>query len=238
MLLSKKFDLAVLPELFATGYLFTSSKEVADLGEEIPNGLTCMRLQALCKKTNSYLTFGILEHSKGKFYNSAVLLGPKGVVSHYRKLHLFFEEKKWFAPGNLPLQVKTVQRAKVGLMICYDWRFPETARTLALRGADIILHPSNLVLPHCPEAMITRSLENHVYCVTADRTGTERRGGKQFTYIGQSQIVDPRGNVVVRLSKTEEKLAVAEVDPRAARKKAINRYNDLFKDRRRAYYED
>jgi len=232
MLSEQTFDLAVLPELFATGYHFTSKSEVVALSEEIPNRLTTKTLQRFCKEKKVFIAYGLAEKDGSRYYNSAVLLGPRGVVSHYRKLHLFYEEKKWFTPGNLPLSVHSILGTKAGLMICYDWRFPETARTLMLKGAELILHPSNLVMPHCPQAMITRSLENGVFSITADRTGTERRGGKALTYIGQSQVVDPSGNLLVRLSRTEETVAVVEIDPKKARDKSLNRHNHIIKDRR------
>lgn len=236
MMRRHRFDLAVLPELFATGYLFTSKKEVHDLSEEIPNGFTTRRLQTFAKEKKIFLAYGIAERDGSKYYNAAVLLGPRGIIGHYRKLHLFDEEKRWFSPGNLPLSVHSVLGAKVGMMICYDWRFPETARTLMFKKADIILHPSNLVLPHGPESMITRALENRVFCVTADRTGMEKRGGKSLTYIGQSRVIDPDGNVLLRLGRTEEKVGVVEIDPKKARNKNINRYNNLIIDRNPRYY--
>ena len=123
-------------------------------------------------------------------------------------------------------------------MVCFDWFYPEAARTLALKGADIICHPSNLVLPHCPEAMVTRCLENHVFSITANRIGSERRGGKKkLTYIGKSEVVGPRGRVLHRAPEKREKLAIVEIDPAEARDKSLNPYNDLLKDRRTALYQ-
>jgi predicted amidohydrolase len=75
------------------------------------------------------------------------VVGPKGFIGCYRKTHLFFEETLWFTPGDSGFQVWDIGMAKVGVMICFDWYYPESARTLALQGADIIAHPSNLVLP-------------------------------------------------------------------------------------------
>ena len=120
-------------------------------------------------------------------------------------------------------------------MICFDWIYPESARSLALRGAQIIAHPSNLVLPHCPDAMITRCLENKVFAATADRVGTEDRGGNPLTFIGKSQVVSPAGSVLVRLGD-EEGVAVVEVDPHEADAKSINEHNDLLRQRRPDQY--
>jgi predicted amidohydrolase len=117
-------------------------------------------------------------------------------------------------------------------MVCFDWFFPEAARTLALKGADLIAHPANLVLPYCPEAMRTRCLENRVFAVTCNRVGRERG----LRYIGQSQIVDPWGKILSRASGTLEASAAVSVDLRLARSKRLNAANDLFSDRRPAVY--
>ena len=118
-------------------------------------------------------------------------------------------------------------------MICFDWRFPETARTLALLGADLIAHPSNLVLTHCPQAMITRCLENRVFAITADRVGTEDRlEGETLNFMGQSQVVDPNGNILIRASILDEAVHVVHLDLNLARNKALNSRNHIFNDRR------
>ena len=154
--------LVVLPELFATGYQFKDMKESRGLAEPIPGGVTTSRLTAIAKKNNSFIIAGLAEIDKDQVYNSAVVVGPRGYIGKYRKLHLFDREKFCFQQGNLPLQIFEIFGAKVGVMICFDWRFPETARKLSLIGADLIAHPSNLVLTHCPQAMITRCLENRI----------------------------------------------------------------------------
>jgi len=126
---------------------------------------------------------------------------------------------------------------KIGVMVCFDWFYPESARTLALKGADIICHPSNLVLPHCPDAMVTRSLENRVFSITANRIGVEARGGrKPLTYIGLSEIVDPCGSILHRAPSDREDLHVVDIDPQTARDKSLNGYNNLFRDRRPDVY--
>jgi predicted amidohydrolase len=124
---------------------------------------------------------------------------------------------------------------RLGLMICFDWIFPETARSLALAGAQIICHPANLLLPHCPQAMITRCLENRVFAVTANRVGTEARAGQEIKFIGRSQVVSPRGEVLVRASE-EEMLQIIEIDPTAADDKLITPANHVLLDRRPEFY--
>jgi predicted amidohydrolase len=127
--------------------------------------------------------------------------------------------------------------AKIGVMICFDWYYPEAARTLALKGAEIICHPSNLVLPNCPDSMPVRCLENRVFAVTCNRTGSEARGGKdQLTFIGNSEVVAPGGAILHRAPRDQEELCIVEIDPADARNKALTPYNDLLRDRRESLY--
>ncbi len=230
-------DLLVLPELFSTGYQFVSKDEVAALAEPVPGGATTSRLLELARAHHLYIVAGVAERAGRRCYNSAVLVGPSGVVGIYRKTHLFFEETLFFTPGDTGFEIHDIGKAKVGMLVCFDWFYPEAARTLALKGAEILCHPSNLVLPHCPDAMVTRCLENRLFAITANRTGFEERGGKErMTFIGTSEVVSPRGRVLSRASRDEEALAIVEVDPAEARNKALNAYNDLFRDRRPSCY--
>lgn len=126
---------------------------------------------------------------------------------------------------------------RVGVMICFDWYFPETARCLALGGTEVVLHPSNLVLPHCQEAMKTRCLENRVFAVTANRVGDDVRSvDRRLHFTGSSQIVDPLGGVVVRVGEDRECVEVREIDLQQARDKRVTPLNDLFADRRPKLY--
>ncbi|MHC9539844.1 MAG: nitrilase-related carbon-nitrogen hydrolase [Vulcanimicrobiota bacterium] len=231
-------SLFVFPELFSTGYLFTSMEEVERFSEEIPAGETSMRMLEFCRRRETFIVAGIAERSEGRLYNSAALFGPDGHLSTYRKLHLFQHEKDFFSPGDLPFRVIDIGVAKIGIMICFDWIFPEAARTLALMGAEIICHPSNLVLPNCPAAMITRSLENKVFSITADRVGEEERGGRKLRYIGTSQIVSPSGEILARSGEEEEAVVECEIEPEKAGIKKILEKNDIFLDRRPEYYRD
>lgn len=242
---SKKADLWVLPELFNTGYQFVSKKEVFALSEPLPAGPTTQSLIAAAAKYKTTIVAGLAEREGKTCYNAAVLLGPKGHIATYRKIHLFYEENCWFTPGNRPFEVYQItyksdqggtMKCKIGIMICFDWIFPESARTLTLLGADVICHPSNLVLPHCPQAMITRSLENRVFSVTANRVGAEARNDEKLAFIGQSQIVSPKGKILFRASENKETAKVVMIDPKEARNKTINAYNHLLKNRAEQYY--
>lgn len=233
----RKADLLVLPELFSTGYQFQSLAEARNLSETIPDGPTTRFLIDWASDSGLTIVAGLAERDGKTLYNSAVIVGPEGLIGKFRKAHIFDSENNFFQQGDLPFTVFDAGFAKIGIMICFDWRFPETARTLALQGADIIAHPSNLVLPHCPQAMITRCLENRVYAVTCDRVGTENRApGDPLKFIGQSQVVDPDGTVLVRASEDQEEAHVVEIDLAKARNKRINGRNDLFADRREDLY--
>ena len=236
-LVTVECDLLVLPELFTTGYQFVSAQEARDLAEDIPGGATTTRLSELARARRMYVVAGLAERAGDRVYNSAVVVGPSGLVGVYRKIHLFSEENLWFSPGDTGFPVFDIGPARVGVMVCFDWFYPESARTLALNGADVIAHPSNLVLPHCPDAMVTRCLENHIFAVTCNRIGSEERGGKKkLTYIGNSEVVTPQGTIIQRAKPDREELAVVEIDPIEARNKRITPYNDLLAGRRPDLY--
>ena len=229
-------DLWVLPELCNTGYLFRSKKEVEDLSEAVEGGPSVQAWREMARERKVHVVAGMAERAHGKVFNAAVLVRPSGAVNVYRKAHLFDEEKRWFEPGDTGFEVIDIGPARIGMMVCFDWIFPEVTRILALKGADLICHPANLVLPYCPDAMVTRCVENRVFAVTCNRIGTERRGGNTLSFIGSSQIVDPKGQVLVRAGKEEESAQVAVIDPTLARDKQITERNALFEDRRVALY--
>lgn len=162
-------------------------------------------------------------------------ISPDGLVALYRKSHLFFEEKKFFHPGDTGFQVFRYKDVTWGMLICIDWIFPEAMRTLAVKGAQVVLHPANLIMPYCPDAMVTRALENRVFVVLADRTGVDRRNEKELRFIGRSEIVAPNGDILIRAGD-EECVKVVEIDPDLSLNKKINEYNDIFVDRREDLY--
>jgi predicted amidohydrolase len=234
-------DLIVLPELFATGYFFRSTDDAENVAEDAPGGPTTTRLEQWASRSGATIVAGLVERYRGRFYNSAVVVTPRGWLGTYRKVHLFYQEKVHFSAGDLGFPVWTVtDRAgkayRLGVMICFDWYFPEAARSLALGGADVIAHPSNLVRQDCPRSMPIRALENHVFTVTANRIGTETNGDESLTFTGRSLMCDPRGMVLASASPDEETVLRAEFDPLAARDRRITATNDLFDDRRPEVY--
>ncbi|KPK99672.1 MAG: hypothetical protein AMJ91_06895 [candidate division Zixibacteria bacterium SM23_73_3] len=229
-------DLLVLPELFNTGYLFESREELKRSAEIIPEGPTFSKMADLAARENVNLVFGIAEKEGDRFFNSSVVVTPRGGFQIYRKLHLFDREKLWFSSGDRELGVFDIGSSKVGMMICFDWIFPEVARILALKGAEIICHPSNLILPYCQSAMITRCIENGVFAITANRIGTEEKGEMKFSFTGNSQIVDPKGNILKKADECQEGVWTLEIDPGLAKDKKVTPHNHLFKDRKIEFY--
>ena len=230
-------DLWVLPELFATGYQFLDASETKEFAEPIPSGKTTQALIAYAAENECFIVAGLPELDSDKIYNAAILVGPDGFLSRYRKIHLFYKEKLNFSPGDLPFGVVDIGIARIGMMICFDHLFPESARSLALQGADVIAHPANLVLPDLAQrTMSIRALENGVFTVTANRVGTEARGDESLTYTGQSQVVAPNGKALVQLSQDQVEAAVVEIDIAEARDKAITKHNDKLADRRPDLY--
>jgi len=230
-------DLVVMPELFNTGYQFVSKAEAFELAEDVPSGRTCKTLIDVARSKQMHLVFGIAERDGSRLFNSAAVIGPGGFIGRYRKSHLFYEEKYFFEPGDTGFKVFDIGKARLGVMICFDWWFPEAARSLALMGADIICHPANLVLYGCHKAMVTRSLENGVFSVTANRIGTEARGGKDpLVFTGESQILDGKGNLLAGMKRDNAGISVVDIDAASARDKSLTPLNDRFKDRRPELY--
>lgn len=226
-------DLLVLPELFATGYAFRDRGEARGLGERFPDGPTLRFLADLSARTHGVVVGGYVERDGERIYNAAALAADGKVLLSYRKVHLFGFEREVFDPGPGPFPVLEHAGLRVGVMICFDWRFPEAARTLALAGADVLAHPSNLVMPHCQAAMVTRCLENRVFSVTANRIGSEDRPPRaRLTFTGASVILSPQGETLARAPAEAPALIQATVDVAQARDKLLASGNDVFAERR------
>ena len=226
-------DLVVLPELCNSGYNFESMDQAWEGSESVQDGSFVGHLEALCQEHGFHIVSGLNEREGRYLYNSAVLVGPRGYVGKYQKLHLFYNEKDVFQPGAAGLPVFDIGSCRVGMLVCFDWLFPEVWRILALQGADVICHPSNLVLPGLAQRAIpVRAMTNRIYVVTANRIGTER----ELTFTGLSTIANPKGDVVAQASASGEEVALVEMDVGQARDKKITSRNDLFADRRPEIY--
>jgi predicted amidohydrolase len=232
-----KTDLLVLPELANSGYLYASPDVLASFSEPGDgSGPFLSALRRLAGRTGGVIVAGFSERAPEGLYNSAAAVSAAGVLQVYRKTHLFADEKRLFLLGDTGFRIFEHAGARIGMMVCFDWFFPESARTLALRGAQIIAHPSNLVLPYCQTAMFARCLENRVFAVTTNRYGSEELAEQQLTFTGVSQIMTPRGERLSQAPIEGDYVAVVEIDPVAADDKHVTATNDLFADRRPEMY--
>jgi predicted amidohydrolase len=231
-------DLLVLPELALSGYTFTSKKELRELAEPFETSESLKILHKLSKDMSCSLVVGFPELAGKNVYNSAALLRPDGTKELYRKIHLFGTETLFFTPGDKPFKVYDLNGVKIGIIICFDWYFPESIRTLALMGAQIICQPANLVLTWCQKAMVIRGIENRVFTITCNRYGAETRGNYSFTFTGESQMTSPKGDLLLKAPIKEDYIGITEINPADALNKKVTDYNDLFHDRRPKFYSE
>ena len=228
-------EILVLPELCNSGYVFKNINEAKQSAEKIPSG----QMSELLREWSSderLVVAGICESTHEGLFNSAGVFADGKHITTYQKIHLFLDEGDWFLPGQDAPPIINFKDYRFGVMICFDWIFPEAARSLALLGANIIAHPANLVLPYCQDAMVTRSIENHVFTITANRIGQETDQERKLKFTGESQITDPLGKVRYRGPENKATVHVMEIDPSQAEDKNINPRNDLFLDRRERFY--
>ena len=242
--------LVVFPECVVTGYCFESLAEALPCAQPIPGPATDA-VQRACAECGVHVIFGMLERVAAAVYNVAVLVGPGGVVASYRKIHLpYLGVDRFTTHGDRPFAVDTVPAVdtvddretalRVGMNICYDASFPESARCLMLLGAELIALPTNWPPgSQCvaESAIRVRALENAVYFLAVNRVGTERG----FVFIGQSQLVDPSGRVMQRAAADREEIIRGSIDVALARRKHVVRVPgaheiDRFADRRPECY--
>jgi N-carbamoylputrescine amidase len=212
-------DMIVLSEMVIPGYV-ADAERLRPIAEPI-DGPTVESWQALAAEGVGYIAGGFCEVDGDELFNTAVVVGPGGVVLHYRKLHLFSAEKNAFAPGDLGLPVVELPFGTVGLCVCYDLRFVETARALALQGAELILVPTawltgfdqvkwldNGLAPQAEGAVLQANL-NQTFIACASQAGT--RG--ELDFLGSSVLVGPTGALILGpLSGTADELAIARID--------------------------
>jgi predicted amidohydrolase len=226
-------DLLVLPELCSSGYNFETYEQAKSLAENIYSSPFLDFLSTVAKKFTCAIVSGFCEIENNFLYNSAAFVTPAGVNGVYRKIHLFNTEKNFFQPGNRGLPLFKLGEVNIGILICFDWFFPEVWRALMLKGADIICHPSNLVIPEwCQRTIPIHCRLNKVFTVTANRVGSEN----SLSFTGNSIIVDPKGEILTAASSDLCELSVVEINPFESRNKQITPQNELLADRRPEEY--
>ena len=213
----------VFPECSLTGYCFKDSKEA--LNHALPlDDDNLLALRQTATKEGLTLSVGFLERTTDdRIANTALLITPQGKTHAYRKTHLpHLGVDRWTQPGGGPFEPVIAGGLSLGTLICYDASFPEAARSLALRGMEVLLIPTNWPA----EAVVkadwlpnTRAYENVVYSVAVNRVGEERG----FVFHGRSRICGPTGEVLVQGPADQEAVLVADIFPEAARNKKIER---------------
>jgi len=238
-------DLVVLPELCNSGYVFETREEAWALSEEIPNGPTTQAWIEAAARHNVVIVAGITEREGAKLYNGAAVVGPNGFLGRYRKNHLWAAENLFFEPGNLGMPVFQIGAGRIACAICYDIWFPETFRLAALQGADLLCVATNWVpMPQQPSNLpvmanilaMGGAHSNSMFVAAADRIGVER--GQPF--LGNSLIVSHTGwPLAGPASFDREEMIFAEVNlADARRKRALNEFNQLLRDRRIDVYDE
>ena len=213
-------QLVVFPECAVNGYRYDSREEALGDAQTVP-GPAADLLEGVAAETGVHVAVGIVERDGDRLYNCAALIGPDGFVTKYRKTHIPFQAvDRFVTPGDIPLHVVETPIGRIGMLICYDLRFPEPARVLALSGVQIIANLTNLPPPGWvqPEFIFrARAAENRVWLVCADRVGTER--GVEF--IGRSAIVGPSGVTLAEASESAEEMLVQPIVPSEADEKNL-----------------
>lgn len=207
-------QLVIFPELSLTGYVVRD--QIYELAERIP-GPSTRFVEELAKESKLHIIFGMPEASEkaqATLYNSAILVGPKGVIGKYHKMYLpthsVFEEKRYFRPG-YQVAVFDTKLGKIGLVICYDIYFPEVTRLTRLNGAQLIvcISASPGIRRSFFETLTTaRAIENTAFLAYVNMAGIE--DGLQFW--GGSRMIGPGGRIIAQAKYDEEDFVVAEVD--------------------------
>ena len=233
-------QLIVLPELASSGYVFESEGEARSSAESLSGAFVTM-LTEVCVQHGVFVVAGLAEQGADCRYNSAVMVGPQGQIATYRKLHLYFDEKSWFAPGE-GMPVVKLPFATAAMAVCFDLWFPESVRTVAMGGADIVAVPTNWTgsfkrrlyseAGYCQGDYVAMAAaaQNGVVMVCADRIGTER----DVHFLGASIIVGADGwPVAGPAPRDQDALLIAEIDLEEQRKaRQRTPRNHLFEDRR------
>ncbi len=227
-------EILVLPELANSGYNFSSHAEAFSFSETLQESSFIEFLTETSRKRNMFIVSGFNERDHDRIFNTAVLTGPQGYIGKYRKIHLFMDEKDYFTPGDLGFNVFNTEAGNIGILVCFDYMFPEAWRVLGLNGAELVCHPSNLVTPYAQRVVPPMSIINRYFIITCNRTGEERG----LTFTGQSFITDPEGDILYVASKNETLLYSQEIDLAETDNKFITKRNHVIDDRRPEHYGD
>ena len=229
-----KAELVILPELANSGYNFVDRNQALLLSSTVDKSPFVEMLAEHSRRNRQVIVSGFLEKEGDELFNTSLLVMPGGRIEKYRKIHLFMNEKQIFSRGNLVLPVFEVEGYKLGMLICFDYLFPEVWRIMGLQGADIIAHPSNLVTYKAFKVVPAQAVINRFFILTTNRIGSER----DISFSGRTFAVDPEGDVIAEASPDETEVLFTEIDPKAARNKMITPKNHVLNDRFPELYGD
>lgn len=226
----KQADYVLFPELFLTGYVM--DPKIKGLGETV-DGKSLRTIADCAKKYKIGVIYGFPEVEGEKLYNSAAFINKFGeIVDVYRKAHLFHHERKYFVPGDR-CPVFQLPQGKIGILITYDIEFPEMARILSIKGAQVIFVVAANMVPYQTYQhtfLHSRAIENHVFTVLTNKVGLD----SENIFFGESQVVNPAGIILYKAGNNEE-VPVIEIDLNEVEKsKGVldylnNRRVDLYK---------
>ncbi|QZE13713.1 5-formyltetrahydrofolate cyclo-ligase [Halosquirtibacter laminarini] len=230
--MKEEADVILFPELSNSGYHFENIEQAEASAEEVDNSLLVEFLIDYAKKKDSAIGIGFCQKENTKRYNSALWITPNGVEHTYRKLHLFNTENKYFTQGKTIAPTFTWKNVRIGLMICYDWTFPEMWQLMAKEEVDVICHICNLVMPHAQEMVKTYAFSNHYYIAQVNRVGAER----DLSFTGLSSIISPSAELICKASVQKEEILYGEIDTTISRNKQLNSFNHKSRDARKDIY--
>lgn len=214
--------LIAFPECILTGYGFGDRTAVLRVSETLPGPSTDVFAKE-CARLNVFTVVGMIERDPAtdRLFNACALIGPAGFIAGYRKAHRpCIGADRFVEPGDCPFSVHEIGGLRLGMAICFDGSFPESARLLTLAGADLIVLPTNWATQARKMADLicrVRALENHVYYLSVNRVGDEAG----FHFIGCSSLCDCAGDFAARADHDRPAIVTATIDPTIARNKKV-----------------
>lgn len=242
----------LIQELFETPYFCVDEdSKFYDLAMPIEQNPTVQRMAELARELNVVLPVSVFERANNALFNSLVMIDADGTkMGSYRKTHIpdapGYSEKYYFSPGDKGLPVWDTRYGKIGALICWDQWFPEPARILALKGAELLLYPSaigsdlnstdTIALRHWQNVMRGHAAANILPVIASNRIGIEEGKNGSIRFYGASFVSDHMGELLGECDQETESVLVCDIDLEASNKYRI--YFNLFRDRRPEIYGD
>ena len=247
----KGANIILLQELFQSPYFCIEYDEkIFHLAQTFKNNKVLQEMSELCKELNVVLPISYFERSNNAYFNSVAVIDSDGtILGNYRKSHIpdapGYLEKYYFNPGNTGFKVWDTNFGKIGIGICWDQWFPEAARIMALKGADILFYPTaignELTSDYDSSDAWQRAMQGHavsniVPVVASNRIGVEEVQNQSNGFYGRAFISDHTGKILKEASRDSEEILIAEVD--LEQNHLFRRNWGLFRDRRTDLYEE